>query len=76
MTKYHNWKQFSKVLEKLGYNLVSQQFQGVLYFHHKELDHKLPIEKNNQMSTEYVQRTLEVIGLPYEYFVSLIKRCK
>lgn len=71
----HNWKHFTKVLEKLGYIQVAT-YSKIMYFKHDELKRKVTIERNNSMSMEYVLRTLGIIGLSYEYFVPLIKKCK
>ena len=71
----HNWKHFTKVLEKLGYIQVATYSQ-IMFFKHDKIKRNVNIERNNNMSMEYVLRTLGIIGLSYEYFTSLIKKCK
>jgi len=75
MSNNHNWKHFTKVLEKLGYNQVAT-YSKVLYFKHDGIKRNVNVEKNNNMSMEYVLRTLGIIGIAYEYFTPLIKKCK
>lgn len=76
MTNSHNWKQITKVLEKLGYNSVSSYDKGFLYYGHPQLQNKVVVQKSNKLPMQYVNALLQTINLKYEYFSPLIRRCR
>lgn len=72
----HNWKQITKVLEKIGFNQMQSYEQGFVYYIHPEKKMRIPVQKNNKLPLKYVIALLGVIKLDYSYFIPLIRRCK
>ena len=76
MLSHHNWKHFTKVLEKMGYKQKITPQRYFMYYFHPVNKRKIVVEKGNRYPMEYVNTLLGLIDLRYEYFVPLIKYCK
>jgi len=75
LLSHHNWKHFTKVLEKMGYKQAITDRRDFMYYSHPVNKKKIMIEKGNRYPMKYVNTLLELIDLRYEYFAPLIKNC-